>query len=143
MHQVYAGRRPVVFANTFRAARNLRAAFVLPQRLRRKGLQTGVAFAHHAVQITHRVRLDQGLRQGRWLDQKKPVPVSTRKGVRGLVVHGQRGRNIQQHQPLDRARVIRCKPMRHPRAPVVRQHLKMIKAVVLHHCQRVLRHLAL
>src|SRR2546427_8439631 len=36
------------------------------------------------------------------LDQEEPVPVGARKGLAGLLVHGQRGRNVQQDRKSTR-----------------------------------------
>src|ERR1700733_8363278 len=44
-----------------------------------------------------KVAQDEGLRKGLWLDEEEPVPVEGRKLLRRLLVHHQRGADVQQH----------------------------------------------
>ncbi|MNV71266.1 hypothetical protein D3C71_1642750 [compost metagenome] len=71
------------------------------------------------------------------------MPVRARKGVAGLLVHRQRGRDVEQHQALHRPGVVSRQTVRHAGAAVVRQHGKARVAQMPHHRQHFGTHDAL
>ena len=141
--QVQRGAGPVVLGNRLGGAGHRRAALVLGQRLGRKGMQACIACAHDAAHIARRARLDQCLGQRCRLDHEKPMPIRPGKSVAGVVVHGQRGRDVEQQQAAHGGGRIHGQAVRHAGTPVVRQHIEALKTMGLHDRQRVQRHLAL
>jgi hypothetical protein len=106
VRQVDGGGGAVVLADGFGRARNAGAALVLGQHLGRERRQARMAPAHHAAHVAHRVGGDQRLGQRRRLDQEEPVPVGLGKGLGRVLVHGERGRDVEQQHPLDRRRMV-------------------------------------
>ena len=143
MLQIDACRCAVVLAHAVRAALQRQAALVLGQRPGIEGREAGAAPAHDLAHIGGGIGLDQALGQRRGLDEEEPVPVGARKGLAGLLVHGQRGRNVQQHQTLHAGGIVHGQPVRHARAPVMRQHAEMLMAQPCHQPQQVAGHGAL
>src|SRR3546814_3542755 len=66
-----------------------------------------------------RIDFKQHLRQGRWLDEQKPVPICRGKLLIGSFVHIKGRCDIQQEQTLYMLGMIQRQTMRHPRTPVV------------------------
>ncbi|MDH6595116.1 hypothetical protein M2165_005005 [Variovorax sp. TBS-050B] len=96
--------------------------------------------AHHAAHVAHRIGGDQRLGQRRRLDQEEPVPVGAGERIGGVLVHRERGRDVEQQHAIDRIRMVRSQTVGHARAAVVRQHAEALEAVVPHRGQRIERH---
>ena len=141
--QVDAGAGAVVAAHSNGRAGNARATLVLGQGFRRERRQARVPRAHDAAHVACRIGFDQRLGQRRRLDEEEPVPVRPREVEGRALVHAERRRDVEQHQPLDCARMIGRQPVRGPRAAVVREHAEVLEALLAHDGECVERHLAL
>ena len=119
------------------------ATLVFGQRPSIERGQPGAALADDIGHVGGRVGLNQTFGQGLRLDQKKPMPVSPCKGLGGLGVHGQRGRDVEQDHLAHRLWVVHAQPVGHTGPSVMRQHMKLVKAQALHQNHLVLRHAAL
>mmetsp|Transcript_6402 Transcript_6402/g.26190 ORF Transcript_6402/g.26190 Transcript_6402/m.26190 type:complete len:216 (-) Transcript_6402:239-886(-) len=141
MHEVDAGTGAVVGADRGGRARAGDAALVLGPGTRVE--HRAATPAHAVAQIGRGVGFDQPFGQRRGLDQQEPVPVGAREGLGRALVHGQRRRDVEQHQPRDRLGVVQRQPVGHPRTAVVRQHREALVAEGAHQGHGVPRHLAL
>ena len=123
VHEVDAGRGAVVLAGRMDGLRRAEAPLVVAERLRlHVGHALGAPAAELPVQVEARVAADHPLGQRVRLDQVEPVVVGRRERLVGALVHVQRGRDVDQRQPLHRARVVQRQPVRHARAAVVPGH---------------------
>ena len=102
-----------------------------------------MAAPHDVSKVGHRIGLDQAFGQRRRLDQEEPVPVGAREGVGRAFVHRQRRRDVQQHHPRHRARVVQRQPVGNPRAAVVGADGEALEAQRAHQAECVERHRAL
>ena len=97
------------------------SARIRPAPAARMAPSPALARAHHVAHVGRRIGLDQALRQRRRLDQEEPVPVGAGEGLGRLLVHGQRRRDVEQHQPLAPLRMVQRQPVRDAGAAVVRR----------------------
>ena len=65
------------------------------------------------------------------------MPVGTGEGFGGALVHRQRWRDVEQHQPCQCLGLVQGQPVRHARAAVVGADGKARVAEVAHHRQRI------
>ena len=151
--QVDAAAGAVVFAGGMQRCRSAKAAFVVGQRLRLDGAESGASpAAQLGMQIRfcgfRMVRTHHDFRQWRGLQHVKPVVVGAGKfhvghGQAAAFVHVQRGRNVDHAELFDAVRMVQRQPVRHAPAPVVAAEVKLVNAQHLHHLRHVIGHAAL
>ena len=103
-------------------------------------MPTGIALDHEFIHEEDGLLADQGLRQGMGLNKKKPMPVSRSKRHVGLLVHGQRGRNIEQHQARDTRTVVCGQTVGHTSTPIMPNHAKLLMTQSIHERDQIGSH---
>jgi hypothetical protein len=92
------------------------------------------------LQEKFRIRIDQGLRKWRRLDQQEPVKIGFGEFDRGLFVHRQRRCDVQRNQLLDALRMIKRQTIADAPAAIVADQKEILMAQRAHHVDLVLRH---
>lgn len=133
-------RRPVVLAQGLNRCRIAQTALILRHRLRIKYRKSRVPAPHGCRHVGLRIGLNQSLGPGRWLDQKKPVPVARGKFAICCLIHGQRGCDIEQRHALNTLRMIERQSVCRARTAVMRKYPKALKTQGAHDLDLIPRH---
>jgi len=102
-----------------------------------------MAAPHHVADVAHRIGFNEPLRQWCGLNEEKPVPISARKRIGRLLIHGERRRNVEKQQLRHVIGVVERQSMGHPRAAVMRGNAECLKTQMAHQSDQICCHRAL